>query len=735
MKRTLIFCLVLLSYFASTQTLESTLIDKNDQPIPFANIDVYAGEKLVWSSLSDNKGNFKIPEIDKEAIMTVYHYAFQPRKFQLFDTTKVLPDHIRLFQKDNHKHITDGAKLPKSDDGLKKGIGALQGSVVAISSGEPIPFVKVVCYKDEAVVIGAETDFDGKFKLPEIKADHYKIAFYGVDYQTLVIKDVKVLPERVTFLNKTELIPKSEELMELEEVVVTSYKSPMIMTDGAASGRTVTNEDIARMPARDGVSVMSVSAVSKERLASPSGKSFDKSEGREIHHRKSDKSIDVKAGVLTAGEINDFSKWEMWKDLTTAELKEHQSKWQLAVSGRYSVQVLNENGGAVINARVVLRDEVDTELFVAKTDNTGKAELWSNLNPSLTTKKPASIAVYYEDEYHLIKRPIPFEQGINSVKLNVACNEPNKVEVAFVVDATGSMGDEINFLKAELNDVIYQVKNSHPTLHFRYANVFYRDHGDAYLTKPMPFTTSLSETVAYISEQHAMGGGDYEEAVEIALDSTIHHLNWSADARTRIIFLVLDAPPHNNPEIQASLENSMRSAAEKGIRIVPLVASGINKSGEYLMRTLALATNGTYAFLTNHSGVGNDHIEPSTDSYKVELLNDLMVRIMNNFIYLPSCEEAPQNEEETTELNSPNVDNLSWKVWPNPTDRIVNILVEEEVEELFLMDLTGKILQRITKVKPNRAIKLDLSNYAAGIYLISKPKGKQWISKKVVLVK
>ncbi|MCC5924466.1 MAG: T9SS type A sorting domain-containing protein, partial [Crocinitomicaceae bacterium] len=515
---------------------------------------------------------------------------------------------------------------------------------------------------------------------------------------------------------------------------VVSYKAPLIMTDGGASGKTITREDISRMPARDDVRVMSSVSGKSSEITSVSTGETPASTGDKVHY-KSGGLENAKAGVLTAGEINDFSKWEMWKDLTTAELKAHHKNWQMAVSARYTVQVLNEIGGAVVNARVVLRDEDDAELFVAKTDNTGKAELWGNLTPSITSKKPASIAIYYEDEYHLIKRPTPFEQGINSVKLDVACNEPNRVEIAFVVDATGSMGDEINFLKAELNDVIYQVKNNHPTLDLRYANVFYRDHGDNYLTKSMPFTNSLSQTVAYISEQRAAGGGDYEEAVEIALDSAIHHLNWTADARTRILFLVLDAPPHNNPQIQQSLEKSMRSAAEKGVRIVPLVASGINKSGEYLMRTLALATNGTYAFLTNHSGVGNDHIEPSTDSYKVELLNDLMVRIMNNFIYLPACEDAQQNEEETSELKSPDTDKLTWKVWPNPTDGIVNILVEEEVEELYLMDLSGKILQRINKIKPNRVMQLDLSNYAAGIYLISKPNGQQWISKKVVLVK
>jgi hypothetical protein len=49
------------------------------------------------------------------------------------------------------------------------------------------------------------------------------------------------------------------------------------------------------------------------------------------------------------------------------------------------------------------------------------------------------------------------------------------------------------------------------------------------------------------------------------------------------------------------------------------------------MRFFAIATNGTYVFVTDHSGVGNPHLEPSVGEYTVEKLNDLMVRLINEF--------------------------------------------------------------------------------------------------------
>lgn len=73
-------------------------------------------------------------------------------------------------------------------------------------------------------------------------------------------------------------------------------------------------------------------------------------------------------------------------------------------------------------------------------------------------------------------------------------------------------------------------------------------------------------------------------------------------------------------------------AAEKGIRIVPVAASGVDKSCEYLLRSMALKTGGTYTFLTNDSGIGYDHIEPTIGSYDVEKLNDMMVRIVGEYL-------------------------------------------------------------------------------------------------------
>jgi len=94
---------------------------------------------------------------------------------------------------------------------------------------------------------------------------------------------------------------------------------------------------------------------------------------------------------------------------------------------------------------------------------------------------------------------------------------------------------------------------------------------------------------------------------------------------------MLDAPPHYTSEIKAKINSMAAMASQKGIRIIPVTASGIDKNTEFLMRFLAISTNGTYVFITNDSGVGNEHLVASVGEYDVELLNALMSRLITEY--------------------------------------------------------------------------------------------------------
>ncbi len=71
--------------------------------------------------------------------------------------------------------------------------------------------------------------------------------------------------------------------------------------------------------------------------------------------------------------------------------------------------------------------------------------------------------------------------------------------------------------------------------------------------------------LAFINDQEAIGGGDFEEAVDEALKEAVINLKWSKNARSRLLFMILDAPPHKNPEVIKNLHYSIEIAAEKGL--------------------------------------------------------------------------------------------------------------------------------------------------------------------------
>ncbi len=68
------------------------------------------------------------------------------------------------------------------------------------------------------------------------------------------------------------------------------------------------------------------------------------------------------------------------------------------------------------------------------------------------------------------------------------------------------------------------------------------------------------------------------------------------------------------------------------------------------MRSIALATNGTYVFLTDHSKIGNTHAKPVTDEYDVELLNNLIKRLIFQYCYSVKCTGQTDNQgvDDTT---------------------------------------------------------------------------------------
>lgn len=332
----------------------------------------------------------------------------------------------------------------------------------------------------------------------------------------------------------------------------------------------------------------------------------------------------IQAGQITAGEWNDLQNWGYWLDLLTKdEFSGMPAMWNFNLENRVSVKVAYPTGAPAINETVQLRDDTGNVLWESRTDNRGMAELWPRLSdPSFT----GDLFIFLNGSSYPATL---YANGVNELQIQAGAAPPLDGHIAFIVDATGSMGDELSYLKTELVDVIHRVEDAHPSATVYTGTVFYRDEGDKYVTRRSDFSSSVSQTVDFIEDQKAGGGGDYPEAVHEGLREAVQNLQWGDNSRCRIAFLLLDAPPHEDQQVIQQINNLVAEASQKGVQIIPVLASGGNKSTEFLMRYLSIATNGTYTFVTNDSGIGNDHIEASVGEYEVEYLNDLMVRLIN----------------------------------------------------------------------------------------------------------
>lgn len=335
-------------------------------------------------------------------------------------------------------------------------------------------------------------------------------------------------------------------------------------------------------------------------------------------------------GQMTAGEWNDLDNWSFWTDLLSKDdYKQMPATWNFNTTNRISVLATDQNNAPCIDCSVELLIGSES-IWKTKTDNFGKAEMWIYLfNSQEKLNNTAEYQIKVNNE--LFDSPTLFEEGVNKIIVTSLPQYQSIGEICFVVDATGSMGDELNYVQAELLDVLQRVSSDNQTLNFRSSSVFYRDEGDAYVTRTSGFTSNHETTTEFIKAQSAGGGGDFPEAVHTALEKGIQEFKWSTSAKTRILFLLLDAPPHKNSQVSQSIQTTIKQAAEKGIKVIPITASGIDKETEFLMRYFGQATNGTYVFVTGHSGIGNEHLIPSVGEYQVEYLNDLMVRLINKY--------------------------------------------------------------------------------------------------------
>ncbi|MBN1882726.1 MAG: VWA domain-containing protein [Deltaproteobacteria bacterium] len=180
----------------------------------------------------------------------------------------------------------------------------------------------------------------------------------------------------------------------------------------------------------------------------------------------------------------------------------------------------------------------------------------------------------------------------------LALAEAPRMDVVFLIDTTGSMGDEIAVVKESIVDMITEIESGKPTPDVRFGLVLYRDRGDEYITKTFELTRDTDGIIRAIRDIRADGGGDTPESVNEALHEAVRKMNWDKDIDTeKTIFLIGDAEPHYY-EQDWRWQDEVKQALDDYIIINAIGCSGLSSDGVSIFTDIAKGTEGTFQYLT-----------------------------------------------------------------------------------------------------------------------------------------
>jgi hypothetical protein len=341
-------------------------------------------------------------------------------------------------------------------------------------------------------------------------------------------------------------------------------------------------------------------------------------------------AVDDQAPVnlLTAASVGDSDRRENY----LAYLSRHGGEAEslgLDMSRRVRFRVIDANGRPVDDAEIALSGE--GLQAVAHTHNDGTWDFfpsvaaggWSGrANARITVENVALDAV--------VDVP-PSGDGPNVVvqlPAVVAPPQQQALDLQFLIDVTGSMGDELRYVNREVGNIVQRIEAASPGTHVRVGATFYRDRSDEIVVQQIPFTTNVAGFAMTMQQVVASGGGDYPEDMNAGLEAALTGMAWTEGPATRVLVVIADAPPQPYADENFTWTQAMLDASRRGIRVLPVAASGADRTVEFLFRAMGTMTTTPYVYLTDESGIGAPHMEADTDRVAVERFNDLLTRMV-----------------------------------------------------------------------------------------------------------
>lgn len=501
---------------------------------------------------------------------------------------------------------------------VTNGKGKLAGTITD-EKGNHISKAKIII---EGTEFQTRSKKSGSYSISNIPTGKYNVICEDSGFETDRVNDVMIRHNQTTNLNfvLTRLVVKNEE----------EGKGEVTKRIKTGSGKTISKKEIKDDSDKKGEEtrggeieiIESISATTSEPYSEPeTGKTTSDpvdggaamtidgmSVSDPVEEKPVPKTKEVKkarpshSGVtaasysgLKAGFVDDNKQFNYF--LNFLEKYERRVKsLPIEITERIILNIKDAQGKSLPDAKI--------KIFA------GKTELESGLSYSdgrylffPSEYKRRYYEYRLEVEYSgITKKMIIYRQGkreidISMTNIQKASSEDIPLDILFILDTTGSMGEEIRRLRNSIEIINLNISEISPTPDIRYGMVLYRDIEDVYNTKIIPLNDSLPEFQNQLSMVRADGGGDRPENLQAALKDALTKISWRKNG-VRLAFIITDAPPHLNYDQKYTYVNAVHDAKKKGIKLFSIGTGGLPLGGEYVLRQISQYTFANYVFLT-----------------------------------------------------------------------------------------------------------------------------------------
>ncbi len=226
------------------------------------------------------------------------------------------------------------------------------------------------------------------------------------------------------------------------------------------------------------------------------------------------------------------------------------------------------------------------------------------------------------------------------------------LDLLFILDTTGSMGEEIQRLKTTIELINLNLSSLSTRPRVRFGMVLYKDRGDEYLTEVVPFTEDVQAFQSALERVEASGGGDTPEDLQAALQEAMT-MSWNRGG-VRLGFIITDAPPHLDYGQSYTYARAAEEAKEKGIKVFSVGTGGLDLLGEVVLRQVAQYTSAKYIFLTygetgeSEGGAPGSVSHHTGANYQTDKLEAIIIRFAKEELSYISDQPIEEEEEYFT---------------------------------------------------------------------------------------